>query len=216
MKLLVCALLPLAAQAHDIGAQVTWSREISRLLERHCASCHREGGVSFPLATFDQAKAHAKEIGKSVRERTMPPFGAVKGFGDLREDESLTQEQIELFVSWIRVGAPEGDPALIAKSKSKPLAKPASPPTGSEWIAGPGERLGASKSFVAIRAVTLKSDSVRVAAKLPDGTFEPLIWFYRPKHPRTYFFKTPLVFPAGTEIASSPPGSTVALLEPAH
>ena len=87
------------AQAHDISSQVTWAREISRILDRHCAACHRVGGSAFPLATFQQAQARAKDIAKSVLERRMPPFGAVKGFGELRDDQSLTQEQIELVVA---------------------------------------------------------------------------------------------------------------------
>ena len=39
----------------------------------------------------------------------MPPWGAVKGFGDFRNDVALTPEQIELIVSWVSGGAPEGD-----------------------------------------------------------------------------------------------------------
>src|ERR1700683_2945462 len=104
--------LAAVAQAHDISSQVTWAREISRLLDRHCATCHRPGGSAFPLTTFQQAQARAKHIAKSVLERRMPPFGAVKGFGDLRDDQSLTQEQIELVVHWVQGGALEGDPTL--------------------------------------------------------------------------------------------------------
>jgi hypothetical protein len=39
----------------------------------------------------------------------MPPWGAVRGFGEFRNDRSLTQEQLELITSWFDGGVPEGD-----------------------------------------------------------------------------------------------------------
>ncbi|HLH38921.1 MAG TPA: cytochrome c [Bryobacteraceae bacterium] len=215
MKPLVALLvLANAAMAHDIGSQVTWSREISRLTARHCVSCHRQGGSAFSLETFEQARSRAKEIAKAVLERRMPPFGAVKGFSDLRDDRSLTQEQIEMVVLWVQGGAPQGDPSLAWKTPLK-IAAPAEPRTGAEWS---GAQLRADRTFVAIRPKTIGSDSVRIVAQRPDGSIEPLIWLYRydPKFPRTYYFRKPLRLPAGTKIIASEPGATVALLEPAR
>ncbi|HUA84054.1 MAG TPA: cytochrome c [Bryobacteraceae bacterium] len=204
------------AQAHDISSQVTWSREISRLLDRHCTSCHREGGSAFSLAAYAPARAHAQEILKDVLDRRMPPFGAVKGFGELRDDHSLTQEQIALVVNWVQGGAPQGDPALAPKTPPQKFDKP-EPKAGAEWIAG-ASPLGAAKTFIGIRPESLHGDSIRVIAALPDGTDQPLVWFYHydPKFARTYFFRKPLRLPAGTKIITSVPGVTVALIEPAR
>ena len=210
------------AQAHDISSQVTWSREISRLLARHCTSCHHDGGSAFSLAAYAPAQAHAQEILKDVLDRQMPPFGAIKGFGELRDDRSLTQEQIALFVNWVQGGAPQGDPAFAPKTPPHaPAAKPGpkfdkpEPKSGAEWIAGT-QPLGAAKTFIGIRPESLHGDSIRVIAALPDGTEEPLIWFYyySPKFAHTYFFRKPLRLPAGTKIITSIPGATVALIEP--
>ncbi|MFM7975504.1 MAG: redoxin family protein, partial [Pirellula sp.] len=42
---------------------VTYHNQISRLLQRHCVECHREGGVGpFKLDTYDDAVAHAPMI----------------------------------------------------------------------------------------------------------------------------------------------------------
>jgi mono/diheme cytochrome c family protein len=209
--------LAVIAQAHDITSQVTWSREISRLIARHCASCHGTGGTGFPLATFPQAQAHAKDILKAVLERTMPPFGAVKGFADLRDDQSLTQEQIALVVNWVQAGAPEGDLALAPKAPShQPPAQPM-PKTGAEWIGGQ-KKLATDMTFIGIRPNSVRGDSIRIVAERPDGTVQPLLWLYRydPKFARTYFFRKPLRLPAGTRIVASAPDTTVALIEPAH
>jgi mono/diheme cytochrome c family protein len=191
MKTLLVAVLALAplACAHDISSQVTWAREISRLLARHCASCHRAGGSAFPLAAYAQAQTHAKDIAKSVLERRMPPFGAVRGFGDLRDDQSLTQEQIELVLHWTQAGAPEGDPTRAPKSAPKSPQTGTPLQTGTEWLSD--RKLAAAATFVAIRAQSLPADSIRIVAERPDGSVEPLIWFYRydPKFARTYYFR---------------------------
>jgi len=210
--LLVCAAI---APAHDISSQVTWSREISRLVARHCTACHREGGPAFPLATFSQAQPRARAMARAVLERRMPPFGAVKGFGELRDDQSLTQEQIELVTRWVQAGAPEGDPSLLPKSAPSSPAK-TEPKTGVEWVASGALKTAAT--FVAIRPESLAGDSIRVVAEMPGGEIEPLIWFYRynPKFARTYYFRKPIHLPAGTRIVTSSPDAKVALLEPAR
>jgi mono/diheme cytochrome c family protein len=220
MKALLVGLVAFGAiaQAHDISSQVTWSREVSRLLDRHCTSCHHDGGSAFGLTNFLAAQAHAKDIAKAVLDRRMPPFGAVKGFGDLRDDRSLTQEQIGLVISWVQGGSPEGDESLAPKGPAKHAA-PANPEpkTGAEWIGG-AKKLEADTTFVAIRPKTLPGDSVRVIAELPDGTVDPLIWFYHcdPKTAATYYFRKPIRLPAGTKIVASVPDVSVALLEPAR
>ena len=61
----------------------------------------------------------------------------------------------------------------------------------------------------------LEGSSIKVVADRPDGTIEPLIWLYnyKPKFDRTYFFRTPLSFPAGTKIETYPAGlGTISLL----
>ena len=52
---MVFALVP---SAHDvITTPITFSREISRLVYRRCAQCHRARGMAFPLMTYAQALA---------------------------------------------------------------------------------------------------------------------------------------------------------------
>src|SRR5215472_14006193 len=98
------------AYGHDvITTKVTFDREIIRLFNSHCISCHREGGTAFSLETYKAARPWAKAIGEEVLERRMPPWGAVKGFGDFRSDQGLTAEQLELIVDWEEGGAPEGE-----------------------------------------------------------------------------------------------------------
>ena len=56
--------------------------------------------------------------------------------------------------------------------------------------------------------------SIRLIAENPDGTVEPLIWLYKyaPRFGRTYSFKVPLRFRAGTLFRMEPPIGSVSLL----
>src|ERR1700754_2318272 len=100
-RFFICSVVPLAIasglRAHDpITTKLTWTREISRIFYARCASCHRSGGKAFSLLTYKEARPWAVAIAEEVMERRMPPWGAVKGFGEFRNDQSLTQEQIGL------------------------------------------------------------------------------------------------------------------------
>ncbi len=119
-------LLLSVAQAHDIiTTKITWTKEISRLVYKRCATCHREGGSSFSLMTYEEARPWAKAIKEEVLERRMPPWEAVKGFGEFRDDRGLTQEELETISSWVEGGAPEGRSQISsAASESGRLAGP--------------------------------------------------------------------------------------------
>src|SRR5260370_35859640 len=64
----------------------------------------------------------------------MPAFGAVKGFGDLRDDQALTQEELHLISDWVEGGTPEGDPALLPKNPEFGPAPGAALKTGGELV----------------------------------------------------------------------------------
>lgn len=206
------------ASAHDvITTKVTWTREISRLMFKRCTSCHRPGGSSFDLTTYEQARPWAKAIKEEALERRMPPYGAVKGFSELRDDLSLTQEQLELLSDWVEGGAPEGEARMLPKDPDLNPAPEALPKTGAEMIVDGSRVLKQPMTFVGIRAKTLlEGSTIRVVAQRPDGTVTPLIWIYQynPKFDQTYYFKKALAFPAGTKILSSSANAgTISLLE---
>src|SRR5215469_16964463 len=116
-----------SVRGHDIiTTKITWNREISRIVYNRCAGCHHATGTAFSLATYANARPWAAAMKEEVEERRMPPWGAVKGFGDFRNDQALTPEQIELIVSWASGGAPEGDPKDLPAQPKPPVTSPAS------------------------------------------------------------------------------------------
>lgn len=209
--LLACVLL----YGHDvITTKITWSREISRLTYERCVSCHREGGSAFSLTTYEQARPWAKAIKEEVNERRMPPWGAIKGFGEFRDDQGLTQEQIELINDWVEGGAPEGDPALLPKEveqASRPII-----PAHTETVVDGKLTLKTPVTVLGIRPNSVpEGTSLQVIAERPDGSIEPLLWLYnyKPQFQHPYFYREPLRFPAGTKVEITPMSAgTVALL----
>jgi hypothetical protein len=213
LRPLSSSLFVLAAslQAHDIiTTKITWSKEISRLVYKRCATCHREGGSSFSLMTYEEARPWAKAIKEEVLERRMPPWEAVKGFGEFRDDRGLTQEELETISSWVEGGAPEGDPKYLPPlPKLASWQDPAAPKGSSEVVVADGARLAVSSHVLAIRAKNLKAgSSVQIVAVRPDSSVEPLLWIYQymPEFHRTYYYTSPVALPAGTRIEMSPPG----------
>ena len=207
--MMLTVFLPVHTSAHDvITTPITYSREISRLIYSRCVACHRPGGTAFSLMTYTEARPWAKAIKDEVLGRRMPPWGAIKGFGDFADDQGLTQEQLELVSDWVEGGAPEGDPTFLPKAPegaTLPHADPAPP-----GIAVDGELTLKSATTVAGVRVKGAADgaSFMAVAHLPDGSTEPLLWLYdyKPKFDQPFWYSAPLRFPAGSRIEIEPRG----------
>lgn len=218
MLLLTAVAMPV--WAHDvITTKITWAREISRLFERHCMSCHQAGGKApFALTTWEEARPWAVAIREEVTMRRMPPWSAVKGFGDFRDDPSLTQEQIQMIADWVNGGAPEGDKQLLSDKPPKAWTGATAPAarvlsrTHSLLLATRTEVVG-----LAVSALPKGADAV-VTLQRPDQSVEPLLWLkdYDPSFPQTYVFRAPIAAQAGSRIrvASKSPVKLQVLVSP--
>jgi hypothetical protein len=212
---ILAILLSVHSGAHDvITTPITFSREISRLLYSRCAECHRQGGSAFSLLTYADARPWAKAIKDEVLERRMPPWGAVKGFGEFQDDRGLTQEQLELIADWVEGGAPEGDPQYLPK-----MYQPKASDLEARSLAGPapdgipvdGElTLKTAVTVAGVRAKDVpEGASFMAIAERPDGTIEPLLWIYdyKPRFDHPYWYSAPLRFPEGARIEIAPRGA---------
>ena len=198
------------------ATRITWSRDVSRIVYRNCASCHHQGGSSFSLMTYREVRPWAEALKQQVLERRMPPWNAVKGFGEFKDDRGLTQEDLEVIAEWVEGGGPEGNPALMPPP---PDSKTGDAPEHLH----PGERpltFGSTTSLkhslqaVGIRADSIPEGGLRAIARRPNGAIEPLIWIekFNPDYRRTYYFSQPLHLPAGTQIEIAPEQSSITLV----
>jgi hypothetical protein len=213
-RLLFVLLAAIAANAHDpITTKLTWNREISRIVYSRCIACHRPRGQAFSLLAYRDARPWAKAIAEETLERRMPPWGAVKGFGDFRNDQALTQQQLDWIAHWADGGAPEGDPKDRPAIPKRPPRKPS--PAARAIIAFTDYTLGRPILLDAIVPMTLPAGaSAQITVELPDGSVEPLVWLhdYQPRYSHPFLLRTPLPLARGAVIRGIPPGWRIALL----
>jgi hypothetical protein len=202
-----CAALVSVATAHDIiTTNLTYTRDISRIFAKRCVACH-VAGSSIPLTSYAEVRPWAVGIKEQVLSRSMPPWGAVKGFGDFSPDDALTEEEIMIIAAWVIGGAPEGPPSLLLGSSSATAAQ-AAPAMRDALMIATGARLDRALSVDGIRLLpNTVIDSARIIAFLPDGRIQPLIWLYNfdSKWNHAFHFRETVELPAGTRIESSAP-----------
>ena len=119
-------------------SDLTYHREIARLVQRHCVECHRDGGVGpFALDTYDDLTAHAGMVRDVVRRGTMPPWFAADTSPDSTDetapggthapapltwanDRSLAESEKATLLAWLDGSRPLGDPADAPEPKTYP------------------------------------------------------------------------------------------------
>jgi hypothetical protein len=185
---------------HDpITTKITWTQEISRIVYKRCAGCHRPGGKAMSLITYEEARPWAKAIRDEVSSRRMPPWGAVAGIGEFAGDPSLSTPEIDILVAWVEGGAPEGDPSyLLHKIPTVVPEKAATLHYGRSVNVARSLTLDKSATLLAIRP----DGAGEAWAILPDGTVKRLIWLhdYRKIWARTFELREPEKLPAGTRL----------------
>jgi hypothetical protein len=208
------AILALPVCAHDpITTKITWAREVSRIVYARCLSCHREGGASFSLARYENARPWAVAIKEEVLMRRMPPWNAVKGFGSFKEDPSLTQQELAMLADWVEGGAPEGDPRDLPAVP--PAARTTRPTAARKLPVTDGKVLERRSKVVGISVPSdFAGASLRLMAVRPDGSVEPLVWVRHVNAADTgvYWFREKLDLPARTRIRTVPPNGSATLL----
>jgi mono/diheme cytochrome c family protein len=111
-------------------SDVTYHGRISRIVERHCVECHRDGGVGpFPLDSYADLVAHAAMVREVIDRGTMPPWFAAPTPADTEtgrvhtpwaNDRSLAERDKQDFLAWLAGSRPEGDPADAPAPRTYP------------------------------------------------------------------------------------------------
>jgi len=201
--------------AHNVGNAITWNREISRIIYQRCASCHREGGTAFSLMRYPEVQPRAVDIKEAVLSRRMPPWGAVKGFGDFRNDQGLSQVELELITDWVDSDTPKGNNPNALPKEPK-LDKPPAFRIPKDGIGLSGDvTLDRDVAVDGLLPVKVASGaSIKIIASLPGGETEPLLWLYEYKdsyqHP--FLFRSRKDLPRGTVIRGVPPDAKIVLI----
>jgi peroxiredoxin len=94
----------------DATSEVTYSKQIARILQKRCVVCHREGEIApFALTKYEEVAGWAEAINEVIQDGIMPPWHASDKHGPYYNDPRLSADAKEQIKKWVRAGAPEGD-----------------------------------------------------------------------------------------------------------
>lgn len=143
-----CALdLPQQA-APATAADITYHRDIARIMQANCVECHHSGGVApFALDSYDAVIEHAGMIRKQVERGAMPPwFAAPPAAGahsPWANDRSLAVRDRADLLAWLgSADRPQGNVAEAPRPRVFP----------SEWSIGKPDAVIAAARPIAIKA----------------------------------------------------------------
>jgi hypothetical protein len=210
---LIALVIGSTTYAHDVTTHVTWNREISRIVFTRCAACHHPGGSAFSLMSYAEANPWANAIKEQVLRREMPPWGAVKGFGSFRNDQSLIQGELDLFEKWVNGGAPEGNPDDLP-TRPRVLLPPVVPPRAGELVASGAFTFPRPFMLDGFWARNTSSRESQITVQFPDGRVEPLVWLrdYSAKYDHPFLLRKPLSVPVGAVLHGLPADASLVLL----
>src|SRR5215510_9111429 len=106
--------IALAGPGHGANptTEVTYSKDVAPILQRHCVACHRPNDIApMSLMTYDEVLPFARMIRESVVQRKMPPWHADPAFGEFNNDARLTDQEIATIDAWVKAGAKRGEAA---------------------------------------------------------------------------------------------------------
>ena len=95
------------------GTVPTFAKDVAPIMFEKCTSCHRAGEVApMTFLSYEDVRPWAKVIRGKVVAREMPPWGADPDHSlKMRNDRSLSKQQIDTIVAWVDGGAPKGSDA---------------------------------------------------------------------------------------------------------
>jgi len=87
----------------------TFYRDVLPILELHCQSCHRAGGIApMPFETYEETRPFAGAIARATQDKSMPPWFADPKVGQFSNDPSLNPAEIRTLAAWVDAKSPPG------------------------------------------------------------------------------------------------------------
>jgi peroxiredoxin len=94
----------------QVNPEITFNKQIVRILQKRCIECHREGEIGpMDLTNYSEVAGWAEMIQEVIHDGRMPPWHASPNYGNFANDRSMSEEEIQLIDRWVAAGVPEGD-----------------------------------------------------------------------------------------------------------
>jgi len=106
-------ILPLLLISSSAFSQITFSEHIAPIVFDHCVACHRPGEIGpMPLTNYSEISSQGSMLEYVTSIRYMPPWRPDHTYSTFRDENWLTDDEIDMISSWVSGGMPEGDPEL--------------------------------------------------------------------------------------------------------
>ncbi|CAE7874939.1 unnamed protein product [Symbiodinium microadriaticum] len=159
--LVIAAAFPVLTEAQEAAPHPTYAKEVSRIIQENCQTCHQPGSIGpMSFTSYEEVRPWAPLIQLKVATREMPPYqydGDV-GVQELQNDWRMSQDDIDTVVAWVNAGSPFGNP--------EDLPQPKQFPDMDDW------RLAAE---LGPPDHTIKSEAWDVPAEGQDLWWEPIV-----------------------------------------
>lgn len=146
----------------------TFSKDIAPIIYRSCSPCHRTNQIGhFNLLSYEDVKSNADKIVFTTQNRMMPPWPADVHYTSFVGENVLSQNEIKLIDTWVKLGCPIGDSLAIPRLPNFPTRS----------------MLGKPDLQIAVKPIEIKSNGddrfllVKVPFELQNDTFIQTVEF---------------------------------------
>jgi peroxiredoxin len=90
---------------------VTFTNQVSRVLQKHCLECHRTGEIApFSMEAYEEVVGWADMMLETIDNGRMPPWGADPKFGKFANARDMPDADKQILRDWIAGGLKRGSP----------------------------------------------------------------------------------------------------------
>ncbi len=98
----------------NLKAQTVY-KDVAPIFINNCTSCHRAGGIEFPLTSYTDVVTHKNSIKSNVLSGYMPPWPPDANYRKFTHERLMTAADKTKLISWIDQGTKAGDTTLAPK-----------------------------------------------------------------------------------------------------
>lgn len=93
---------------------VTYSNQVSRVLQKHCVECHRKGEIGpFSMESYNDVLGWADAMLEVIDNGRMPPWHADPQHGTFSNARILPEDDRRILRDWVAAGMAEGDESQL-------------------------------------------------------------------------------------------------------
>ncbi len=100
----------------EVTTKITFAKEVSRILNKHCVECHRTAEIApFSLTDYVEVQGWGETMLETIDDKRMPPWHANPEHGEFLNSRNMPAEDIKMLREWVHGGMPFGEASELPK-----------------------------------------------------------------------------------------------------